>query len=216
MRLVAAVAARLMRSDLAQAAALMLAAVAAALIANWPYGGARVNESWAAVAPLRSSAMALLGVAFGARQAVSLGGPTAGADVDPAVTAQSGGAFVTWLALLAVALFTWPLELAAQAGSYPAVPGYWSALVAPLGLSGYFGLGLLLGSLVRGRFAGALLVMLVPAVCTLLVWSDLALGVVATNPWAAPAAVSPVYLACMLALCVVGLLVGRAIGRVRP
>lgn len=211
-----AVSARLLRPDLSQGGTLLLAVLAVVLVANWPNGGARVNESWAVVGPLRSSALALLAVVLGARQAGVAGawgaaGPAVGRTAGtPGAAGQGADTLLdTWLALLAVALLSWPLELVAQAGSYPAVPGYWPALLAPITMSGYYGLGLLLGRLVRGRFAGALLLLLVPATCALLVWTDLALGLVVTNPWTAPAAVAPAYPPAMVALALVGLAVSR-------
>ncbi|MBW7916429.1 MAG: hypothetical protein H3C53_07095 [Trueperaceae bacterium] len=211
-----AVSARLLRPDLSQGGTLLLAVLAVVLVANWPNGGARVNESWAVVGPLRSSALALLAVVLGARQAGVAGawgaaGPAVGRTAGTPGAAEQGADTLldTWLALLAVALLSWPLELVAQAGSYPAVPGYWPALLAPITMSGYYGLGLLLGRLVRGRFAGALLLLLVPATCALLVWTDLALGLVVTNPWTAPAAVAPAYPPAMVALALVGLAVSR-------
>lgn len=211
-----AVSARLLRPDLSQGGTLLLAVLAVVLVANWPNGGARVNESWAVVGPLRSSALALLAVVLGARQAGVAGawgaaGPAVGRTAGTPAAAEPGAGtpLDTWLALLAVVLLSWPLELVAQAGSYPAVPGYWPALLAPITMSGYYGLGLLLGRLVRGRFAGALLLLLLPATCALLVWTDLALGFVVTNPWTAPAAVAPAYPAAMVALALVGLAVSR-------
>ena len=68
-----AVSARLLRPDLSQGGTLLLAVLAVVLVANWPNGGARVNESWAVVGPLRSSALALLAVVLGARQAGGAG-----------------------------------------------------------------------------------------------------------------------------------------------
>ncbi len=204
MRLVALVSARLQRPDLMQVGGFFLAALVVALNANWPGSGARVNESWLVVAPLRNSLLALLGLAFGAYHGAQTGAPSdeTAAPRDGAGPAREG-ARVTWLALLVITLVTWPFELAAQAGSFPATPSYWPAIVAPATLTGYFGLGLLLGRVVRGPYSGVLLLVCVPATLAALVWSDFALHTVITNPWAGPLAVAPAYLACMLALTVV-------------
>ncbi|HRP47150.1 MAG TPA: hypothetical protein PLT07_06335, partial [Trueperaceae bacterium] len=67
MSLLAQVAGRLQRNDLAQVVALFLAVMVVAITVNWPDGGARVNESWFAVAPLRNSLLAFLGLAYGAQ-----------------------------------------------------------------------------------------------------------------------------------------------------
>ena len=208
MTLLSQVAGRLQRSDLAQIVALFLAVLVVALTVNWPDGGARVNEAWFAVAPLRNSLLALVGLAFGAQH----GAQVVRQDPNRAGTALLPRALsvrLTWLALLVIVLLTWPFELIAHAGSYPATPSYWPALVAPLTVTGFFGLGLLLGRLVRGPFSGMLLLIAVPALLAGLVWADFAFDLVIVNPWAAPLTVAPAYLATMAVLSLVTLLAVR-------
>lgn len=208
MRLLAQIAGRLQRSDLAQIVALFLAVLVVALTVNWPDGGARVNESWFAVAPLRNSLLALLGLAFGAQHGAQAAQRNPSAD-GTAVLPRAARVRLTWLALLVIVLLTWPFELIAQAGSYPATPGYWPALVAPLTVTGFFGLGLLLGRLVRGPYSGVLLLIAVPALLAGLVWADFAFDLVIVNPWAGPLTVAPAYLATMVVLSLVTLLAVR-------
>jgi len=225
MRLVALVSARLQRPDLLQVGGLFLVVLVVALSANWPGSGARVNDSWLVVAPLRNSLLALLGLAFGAYHAARsvLPGETSSGEA-PSIDAPSmdGGAIgngvrlaregarVTWFALLVITLLTWPFELAAQAGSFPATPGYWPAIVAPITLTGYFGLGLVLGRIVRGPYSGVLLLLCVPITLAGAMWLDFALHTVIANPWAGPLTVAPAYLAGMLALS------GVTLTRTRP
>lgn len=211
MRLVALVSARLQRPDLGQAAALLFAALVVTLSVNWPDGGARVNASWPAVAGLRNAALGLLGLALGAQLgAWQAGRAQPGPGVGPTAPTQAAAdldalplplrARVAWLALLVLVVLTLPFELVARAGSYPATPGYWPALAAVLTVSGCFGLGLLLGRLVRGPYAGALLLVLAPAAFALLIWADFALGVAVSSPWAAPLVPAPLYAGFMLIL----------------
>ncbi len=183
MRALATVAVRLQRADLLQVTALTFAALVVALNVNWPDGGARVNEAWGPVVALRNSLLALLALAY----AVGIWGRAA-----PGRLAE---ARVTFLALVAVAVFTWPFEVAARAATYPAVPGYWPALVAFVTLGAYFGLGLLVGRALRGRYAGVLTFIAVPAVLAVSVWLDVSLGGGHLNPWSAPSVVSLAYLA---------------------
>ena len=215
MSLLAQVAGRLQRNDLAQVVALFLAVMVVAITVNWPDGGARVNESWFAVAPLRNSLLAFFGLAYGAQH----GAQPAREDPNGAGATALPKALsvrLTWLALLVIVLLTWPFELTAQAGSYPATPGYWPALVAPLTLTGFFGLGLLLGRLVRGPYSGVLLLITVPALLAGLVWTDFAFDLVIVNPWAGPLAVAPAYLAAMVVLSLVTLLAVRTPARGNP
>lgn len=195
MSLIGGVAARLQRQDVLQVLALLLAVLVVALNVNWPDGGARVNESWAPVASLRNSLLAFVALAFGAHVGT--------AATAPADRRAEGGS--TLLALLVVMLLTAPFELAAQAASYPAIPFLWPASAAVLTVTGFFGVGLAVGRLVRGRHSGALLLLAVPAVMAGLVWLDLAVGIGLTNPWAAPLAFSPGYLAFCVAASLLGL-----------
>ncbi len=198
MTLAATVARRLQRADLLQVTALVFAVLVVALNVNWPDRGARVNEAWGPVAALRNTLLAVLALAY----AASVWGRDAVGRIEEARA--------TFLALLVVAVLTWPFEAAARAASYPATPGYWPALVAFATLGAYFGLGLLLGRALRGRYAGALTFVAVPATLALIVWLDLRLGGGGLNPWSAPSVVSPAYLlwslplalACAFFLCV--------------
>lgn len=177
---------RLRSPDIAQATLLLGLILLAVLAVGWPGGDSRVNDSWSILAPVRNAALALLGAGFGAQQAVRRAGRQ--------------GAQLTLLALVAVVVLTWPLELAAQAGSYPALPWYWTAVVPLLTLSGFFGAGTLLGTAVRGPYAGLLAVVAIPALFALLVWFDLAMGRSLANPWTAAGAVSLPYALLMLAM----------------
>ncbi|MFA5568380.1 MAG: hypothetical protein WC972_07005 [Trueperaceae bacterium] len=211
MRQVALVSARLQRPDLLQIGGLFLVVLVVALNANWPGSGARVNESWLVVAPLRNSVLALLGLAFGAYHAAlptrSVDAQSGGEDAtQPSFHEAREGTRVTWFALLVITLLSWPFELAAQAGSFPATPGYWPAIVAPVTVTGYFGLGLLMGWFLRGPFSGVLLLVCVPATLAGTIWLDFALHTVIANPWAGPLTVAPAYLVCMLGLSVVTLI----------
>lgn len=182
-RALATVAGRLQRADLLQVTALTFAVLVVALNVNWPDGGARVNEAWGPVAALRNSLLAVLALAY----AVSIWGRVA-----PGRLAE---ARVTFLAFVAVAVLTWPFEVAARAASYPAVPGYWPALVAFATLGAYFGLGLLVGRALRGPYSGVLTFIAVPAALALIVWLDVSVGGGHLNPWSVPSAVSLTYLA---------------------
>ncbi|MCC6310565.1 MAG: hypothetical protein IT345_06570 [Trueperaceae bacterium] len=204
MRALGTVAGRLQRADLLQVTALTFAVLVVALNVNWPDGGARVNEAWGPVVALRNSLLALLALAY----AVGIWGRAA-----PGRLAE---ARVTFLALVAVAVLTWPFEASARAATYPAVPGYWPALVAFLTLGAYFGLGLLVGRALRGRYAGVLTFIAVPVVLALVVWLDVSAGGGHLNPWSAPSVVSPAYLAWSLPFALVGAFILWRPGRGSP
>lgn len=198
---------RLQRPDFLQVSALFLAVLVVLLNLNWPAAGVRVNQAWPVIASLRNSALALLGLAFGAQHTAfhGLGARGRSPDVDAegrAGAAQEGRrqARDTWLALVVLTLVTWPFELVSQAATYPGTPAYWPAVVALLTVTAFFGLGLALGRLVRGNLAGFLLLLCVPGALALSVWLDAVVGTVVLNPWAAPLSIAPVYLAAVLLL----------------
>ncbi len=190
MSVLAATAERLTRSDMLQALTLLLAVLFVATSISWPAGSSLVNESWFAVAPVRSALLALAAVGYGAAVAGRRRAP-------PPQTAPRGEALATLAALVVWALLTLPLEVIVHAASYPAVSLGWSAGVALLAVPAYFGLGLLLARLADALRASWALPLVVPASLLLLAWFDLQVGRTIFNPWTAPLAYSVPHLAAV-------------------
>ena len=131
MTLLAEVAQKLRQAELLQSLLIVLTVLILTLTFSWPETGAP-NDSWPIVAQARSVMFMLFAVGFGAS------------------SAQSGsGQLETLLAWWLLALLGLPIEAFAYAASYPDAPVWWLALQPLLDIGAYFGIGLILGQLVR-------------------------------------------------------------------
>ncbi|CAN5677441.1 hypothetical protein BH23DEI1_BH23DEI1_13750 [soil metagenome] len=176
--------ARVRASDVTQVATLVLAALVITLVTVWPSTLGATNESWYAFAQTRSVLLALLGLGFGAT----------------AVNERGRRGVGTAVAVFVIGLLAIPLEVATYAATYPATPLWWSFVGITLAPSAYFALGLALGALTARLRLGAFVPLLVPALLVGLLMLDVRLGWTMLNPLTGAVAVSPWYLAVMLAL----------------
>ena len=131
MTLFAGVTQKVRQTELLQSLAAILALLILTLVFSWPGTGAP-NDSWANVAQVRSVTLMLFAVGFGA---------SAGA--------SRAARLETLLSLWLFVLLALPIEAFAYAASYPDVPLWWLAAQPLLDVGAYFGIGLLLGRLVR-------------------------------------------------------------------
>lgn len=217
MRLLAASAARLARSDMLQGVALLFVALSFALAIQWPAGPTMANQSWFTVAPVRLTLLAVGAMAWGAGLGARPRRPRGPSDVARidlpcfGTSAWRAEGVATLGALLVLVPITLPFEVATHAASYPDVNLAWSLGVPVLAVLGYFGAGLLLGRLADMLRVSFLLALLVPLLFAGSAWLDVSLGRTLLNPWSASLAVSLPYAAALgaLALVAVALLAGR-------
>lgn len=211
MRALDAVAARLARSDMFQAAALLFVALAFTLAIQWPSGYLTANESWFAVAPVRLSLIAFGALAWGAGLGARPRSPGRGRDVDgpePAPLgsdAWRGEVAATAGALVVLVLATLPFEVATRAASYPDIDVVWSVAVPVLAVAGYIGLGLLVGLVAARARLASLLALLVPLVFGATIWLDVSVERTILNPWSAALAVSVPFAVALSCLSLVTL-----------
>lgn len=217
MRTLEMVASRLARSDMLQAAALLLVALCFTVAIQWPVGSVTVNEAWFSVAPVRLTLLSIGAMAWGAGLGARArpGGRTndqARYDLPARGTSEWRSEGVATIgALLALVVVTLPFELVTHAASYPDVSLAWSLAVPALAVFGYFGAGLLLGRAAASLHVTFLLALLVPLLFAGAAWLDVSFGHTLLNPWTATLYVSTPYVAALGALACVTLLtlVGR-------
>lgn len=183
----AAVAGRARSADMLQLLALYMATLFFVVAVRWP-GGAGSNEAWFALAPTRAMLLALLGMGFGAAEALR-----------PADRRRA-----TAGALLLFVVASAPFDAATYAASFPAAPLWWSAGVPFLEVLAYLTLGTFLGRLAALLRIDTFLAVLVPAVLVGLVWADVRLGLDVFDPLTAAVHVSWRHVAVMAALALVG------------
>ncbi len=172
---------RVGRADWVQLSILFFGALLFILFVTWPSRPGEAHNGWYALSQARMGGLALLALGYGTFMAAS-----------PQRERRA-----TLLALLALALLSSPLEVAAYALSYPAPPlGYLLAL-AVLDSAALFGIGLLLGRVVRWLHLGLLLPLVGPAALVGLVFLDSALGLNLVNPLAALSVVGFIHLGLM-------------------
>lgn len=131
MTLFSGVTQRLRQDDLFQSLLVILTILVLSLVFSWPENGG-VNDAWASVAQVRSVTFMLFAVGFGASAARA-----------------REGRLETLLAWWLLAALSLPLEAFAYAASYPDAPVWWLALQPLFDIGAYFGIGLVLGRLVR-------------------------------------------------------------------
>ncbi len=182
--LLIAVSERLRRSDMIQLFMAFIALLILVLAVTWPAGSQRVNDSWYSLVQARVIALVLIAFSYGEMSALR---------------SRFERASVL-LALLLLALFSLPLEIASYAASFPEVPLLWSLSIVPANLIAFFGVGLTLGRLLaflRIRFLSPLLI---PLVLLGVVMIDSWLGRTVFNPFLATTTVVPLHLIIMLVL----------------
>lgn len=166
--------------------ALLLFAVVATLLANWPDRSTDANLAWYAVARVRATGILLLAGWVGASDPGAAPRQRAMALIEP----------------LAAALLSAPIELLAYFGSVPAASLAWS-VAAPLPLAlAAFGVSWALAVTLRRVRLGWSLPLLLPAVAVGLVMLDVRIGPVLWIPWLLPFA--PSWPAAALLTCVSG------------
>lgn len=184
MRLLDDVAARLRRSDMIQALAIGLLALAFVVAVRWPSSAAEVNEVWFVMAPVRAVLLAVAGLIFGALWGIGSGTDAQprpdGTPPPPPLEPAEGRA--TLAALLVVTALTWPFEIASQAASYPDASFARSALVPFLAVASCFALGAWLGAGARRAGLMFLAPLAVIAVVSLALWLEYTSGVNLLNP----------------------------------
>jgi len=195
-----AVSLRLTRSDMIQGLVVCLAALSFVLAVRWPGVLSLSNEAWFALAPVRSSLLAVGAAAYGAAAGLS-----------------RSDRWTTLGALLAACLITMPFEIA----SYPNLDAAWAFTVPLLTTTGYFGLGLWLGAAAGRLRIGGVLPLLVLLLFGLVVWIDYLAGVNLINPWQAAVEASARYLGVITVLSALTLLslvppLWRSRGSARP
>lgn len=218
MSLLAAAAARLSRQDMLQALTALLAALCLVLAMRWPSGGAVVNESWAAVAPVRAVLLALAALAWGASVGARPGRDELGESFVPTPEEPPHGepawrreVAATLAALVAMALVSLPFDVLTHAAAYPTTSLAWSLAAPLLATGGYFGLGLALGRGMRLARLNSLLPLAVPAVLAAAAWLDVALELRLLFPWFATFAVSPLFAGVMAAFSLLALWTARPV-----
>jgi len=211
MTMLDAVAARLARNDMLQAAVFLMVALTFALAIQWPSGASTANESWFTVAPVRLALLSIGAMAWGAGlgarpPAVRSRRDTDGIDL-PILGSEAWRTecAATLGALFVLVLITAPFEVATHAASYPDASLAWSLGVPLLAVVGYFGGGLLVGRLADTLRMSSLLALIVPTVFAATVWLDVSLDRTVLNPWSAALAVSVPFAACLGTLALVTL-----------
>lgn len=155
-------------------AALLLAAVVATLVANWPDRTTDPNLAWYAVARVRTTGTLLLAGMAGAGIAESRRGEPRARPIEPVVAA----------------LLSAPIEALAYFGSAPAASLTWSVAV-PLPLAvATFGLSWALATVLRRLRLAWSSPLLLPAAAVGLVMLDVRVGPVLFIPWLLPFAPS--------------------------
>lgn len=187
MSLLASVAGRVRSADMLQLLALFMATLFFVLAVRWP-AGAGSNEAWFALAPTRATLLSLLGMGFGAAEAMK-----------PASARR-----VTAGALLVFVVASAPFDAASYAASYPASPLWWSVGLPFLEVLAYFTMGIGLGRLAALLRVDTVLAVLVPAVLAGLAWADVRLGLDVFDPLTSAVHVSWRHAAVMGALAVAG------------
>jgi hypothetical protein len=185
----------LTRSDTLQLLMAFLGLLLLAVAITWPTA-LGPNDSWYTLVQVKASALLLLSVGYGGGVALA---PRA-----------------TQLAALGVPLVFWilglPFELVTYAASHPEAPLWWSFATRPLGILGFFGVGLAFGrALARARAALPLIppLMLVGAISF-----DVWLGRAVLSPAAVAGAVAPAHIGATALLSLVTLvLLARAPAR---
>ncbi len=207
MSVLGAAAARLSRQDMLQGLTVLLAALSLTLAMRWPSGGAVVNESWLAVAPVRAILLAFGGLAWGASVGMRPRRSELGIAREPAPEAPPFGepawraeVVATLASLLAMAVISAPFDVLSHAASYPNLHLGWTLLVPVMAAAGHFGLGIALGRLTRLAGVSALLPLFVPGIVAAAAWLDVSLGVSLGSPWFAALEPSPWFVAVMAAL----------------
>lgn len=189
---------RLTEPHAQQYLSLYLVALLFALFASWPAHGAVPNDSWFSLAYVRAGLLSLLGLGYGVAN-TSTG----------TAARRSTAAMLSLFALLAL-----PLEVAAFAASYPAIPLAWLVVLPVPTVLAMFALGLVLGlflDLIRLRLLAPLVV---PAALVGLVMFDISVGLNLLNPLTAAVQVSLPHLAVILtATAALGLGLARRSGR---
>lgn len=179
-----AIAGRLRRSDMIQALAVGLLALAFVIAVRWPTSPAEVNEVWFVMAPVRSVLLAVAAVVFGALWGIG-GGPNDPVRPDGTPTPgplNPAEGRATLGALLCVALLTWPFEIAGQAASYPDVAFARSALIPFLIVGGFFALGAWVGAGARRSGLLFLAPMVTMGIVGLSIWLESVSGINLLNP----------------------------------
>ncbi len=182
MRLLDDIAARLRRSDMIQALAIGLLALAFVVAVRWPSSAAEVNEVWFVMAPVRAALLAVAGLIFGALWGSGAGAQPRPDGTPPPPPLEPAEGRATLAALLVVTALTWPFEIASQAASYPDASFARSALVPFLAVASCFALGAWLGAAAKRAGLMFLAPLAVIAVVALALWLEYTSGVNLLNP----------------------------------
>ena len=199
-----AVSTRAAQADLMQVLVAYLFILAFAMLVSWPTTAFVANDSWYALARTQGVLLMLIGLAFGS---------ASGSFVLPSRAVLLG-------AVALLASFSVPLEVGSYAASFPDVPLAWSLLLTPLTVVAFFGLGMVLGALLRALKLDILLPLMIPVVMAGVFYIDTAVGTPLLNPFLAATVITREHLLTMsvltLATVATVLLVDRRTARAAP